>query len=136
MITLQEDNCTVMYSENIPYTRIDIAGLVHTAQFIEKLSDPRLFALLTEHQVSNVLLNMTQTWRVGTEDLEWIENTWLSRLSAAGVKKVSVVIVDQAYEMLRSIFHEIELNASRIGVGIRFFTDDQFYSSWEAVSWF
>jgi hypothetical protein len=135
MITIQEDNCTVMYSENIPYTRIDISGLLQTEPLIERLSDSKLFDLLQENHVQNVLLNMSQAWRVGTEDLDWVEKTWFHQLSGVGIRKVSIVTVGQVHDMLINIFQGMAESADKIGVEVRFFNDDQFYNGWDAVSW-
>jgi hypothetical protein len=125
-----------MYSENIPYTRIDLHELFTVAQFQEKLSNPKLYELLTEHKVENVLLNLSQAWRVGTEDMNWLENTWLPKLSEAGVKKLSVVAANQIYELFINIFNAIEKAGNSQSVEVHFFQDYQFYYGWEAVNWF
>lgn len=136
MITIREDTCVIMYSENIPYTRIDLYDLFTTAQFQEKLSNPKFYELLTEHKVRNVLLNLSRAWRVGTEDVDWMENTWLRKLSEAGIKKLSVVTSSQVYGFFINIFNSIEKKGNGQPVEVHFFQDYQFDNGWEAVNWF
>ena len=136
MITIRKDSCVIMYSENIPYTRIDLYDLFTAAQFQEKLSNPKLYELFTGHNVENVLLNLSRAWRVGTEDLNWMENTWLLKLSEAGIKKLSIVTSSQVYGLFINVFNDIEKKVNNQSVEVHFFQDYQFDNGWEAINWF
>jgi hypothetical protein len=91
---------------------------------------------LRENGVQNVLLNMSQAWRVGTEDLDWVAKSWFHQLSGVGVRKVSIVTVSLVRDMLVNVFQGMEESADKIGVEVHFFSDEQFYNGWDAVSWF
>lgn len=136
MIQIREDNLVIWHSENIPYTRVDLSGFLTAEQFQENLSNPKLWGLVAEKAVTNILINGSQLHRFGTQDLEWITTGFLEKAAAAGIRKVSVVVAGNVYDLLSNIFNSCAASASNDQIAIRFFYDNQFYDGWEAVSWF
>lgn len=136
MIQIREDNLVIWHSENIPYTRVDLSGFLTAQQFQELLSNPKLWELVAEKSVANILINGSELHRFGTEDIEWITTAFLQRAASSGIGKVSVVVAGDVYQLLANIFDSCAANASNQQIAIRFFYDSQFYDGWEAVSWF
>ena len=136
MIQIQDENSNIMYTENIPYTRVDLSGFLTAEQQKEKLSNPKLFELIGEKNVVNLLLNLSQVWRVGTEDLDWIEKEWLPKLSTSGIQRVSIVCSQQVFDMLINIFNTISERVNKGSIQVQFFNDIQFYETWDSVNWF
>jgi hypothetical protein len=135
MIQIQDENINIMYSENIPYTRVDLSGFLTFVQYKEKLSNQKLFDLIEEKGVENILLNHSSLWRVGTEDLDWIEKEWFSKASAAGIKRVSLVFSQQVFDLMTNLFQTIAIRVNTGSLEVRFFYDAQFYDGWESVNW-
>ncbi|MEW6208221.1 MAG: hypothetical protein AB1631_07630 [Acidobacteriota bacterium] len=136
MIQIREDNLAIWHSENIPYTRVDLSGFLTAQQFQERLSNPKLWGLVAEKAVANILINGSELHRFGTEDIDWITTGFLQNAAAAGIRKVSVVVAGNVYDLLANIFDSCAASASNERIAIRFFYDSQFYDGWEAVSWF
>ncbi|HXG63555.1 MAG TPA: hypothetical protein VNO70_00515 [Blastocatellia bacterium] len=136
MIHIQEDNLDIMYSENIPYLRVELSGFLTPEQYRERLSNEKIFSLAAEKRVGNLLLNLTRTHRFGTEELEWITKTWLARAAIFGIRRVSVVVQKQVYDLFKLLFDAAAGQVDKQTIEARFFHDNQFYDGWESVAWF
>lgn len=136
MIQIREDDLVIWHSENIPYTRVDLSGFLTARQFQERLSNPKLWELVAEKAVANLLINGSELHRFGTEDTQWITTDFLQKAASAGIRKVSVIVAGNVYTLLANIFDSCAASASNEQIAIRFFYDSQFYDGWESVSWF
>ena len=136
MIQIREGNLVIMHSYNIPYLRVDVGGFLTVEQFQENLLNPKLWELVAEKSVKNLLINGSQLHRFGTGDTEWLTSGFLQKASAAGIGKVSVVVAGNVFNMLVQVFNAYAASGSNQQIEIRFFYDNQFYDGWETVSWF
>src|SRR5689334_6359157 len=103
MVQIEDEGINIRWSDSIPYTWVTLSGMLTFEQVQEKLSKPELFDLLTEKQVENVLIDVTQTWRFGTEDSEWLGSEWANKVAAVGVKRVSLVVQQQVFGLFGSV---------------------------------
>lgn len=127
MDKLGDDKVALMYTENIPYTRIDVNDFLTSPEFQEKLANPQIFELFQAKSVQYALLNLSRMSPTRTDDLEWIVEQWFGQ---SGLAKLSVVVNSDIYDFFGAILKNMETP------NLRFFYDEQFYDGWEAVNWF
>lgn len=136
MVTIQDENCVIRYSPSFNYIRVDFDGFFTADQFKAQVGSAKLFELIADKGMENILINLTPAQRVGTEDLDHLEKVWCPAVAHLGIKRVSIVTSSYMFDMFVNIYNGIEAKMSNSTPQMRFFRDTQFYDTWESVDWF
>ena len=128
---------TIRFSENINYAWALFNGPVDIKGFKASLDDADFGAALKEKGTTNLLLDCT---RIGTfsipEMSDCLDGSFTDAMAAADIEKISVVVDGNILYMMKFIFQGIEDNHADDKTAIRFFNEEQFQQSAEAVEWF
>ncbi len=134
-ITVQD--LTIRFSENINYVWALFSGPVDNEGFIQSLDDAGFHAALKEKDTINLLLDCT---RIGTFSIpnmsDYLDGRFMGAMDAAGIEKISVIVDGNVLYMMKFVFQGIEDNHADDKTAIRFFNEEQFQQSAEAVEWF
>jgi len=136
MLNLRDENMAILYSPNIDYLRVDLGGMLHAEPLARVIESPLLFDIVARKNRTNVVLNGIGLWKFGTDYFDIIAERWATKASSAGVRRVSVIVQAQVFELFGGLFPPAQEKARSHGIDLRFFPDRQFTDSWESVSWF
>ncbi len=125
-----------MRAQQLPYVRIDASGFVTPQQLAQLIVDPRLGQFLASSGKRAVLLNAAGMHRFGTEDMELIAERWAPLLAGIEIRRISLVVAQQVFDLFGLVFAHAATRAAISGVELRWFPSAQFTESFESVTWF
>jgi hypothetical protein len=128
---------TFRYSPDFNYVWVLIAEQTNSEQFGASLGSAEFYALVQRYKVKNMLLDCGKMWVFSIPDMSsYLDGTFAAQMRDNGVEKISVVINAETFSMLSGILQGIEFNHLQNPPQIRFFSTEQFYDSFDSVSWF
>jgi hypothetical protein len=135
MEIIDEPGARIMYSENIPYLRVDLQGLLQAEEYRAALDNAKLWRLVADKRVVAMALNHVPLHKFSTDYVFYMREEWLAaKVAPSTVRKVAVVVPERgrAWELMSPNFKTIVTG----GVELRWFAESQFYATAEAIAWF
>jgi hypothetical protein len=130
-------NLTVRISSDFNYVWILLDEQTRSEQFAASLGDASFHSLLQRYNVKNILLDCGKMWVFSIPEMSnYLDTDYTAAMRENGVEKISVVVNDEVFSIMSSIFQGIEANHAQSSPQIRFFNTSSFYESFESVAWF
>lgn len=129
-------NLTVRYSPDFNYVWVLLAAQTNSELFAASLGDASFHSLLRRYDVKNMLLDCGKMWVFSIPEMTaYLDQSFAAAMRENGVEKVSVVVNEEIFGIMSSIFQGIAANHPQ-SPEIRFFSTARFYESFESVDWF
>ena len=128
MLSSPEFGCSVTYNPAIPCVVMEWRGYATSVLFRE--ANERVLAAIAERRASRLLGDVTDFVLIGAEDQAWLNENWLPRAIAAGLRRCAIVQPQYYFNRVAVEAVAKKINPERLEVG--FFADQETAIEWLA----